>query len=252
MSLSVVIISKNEEKNILRCLKAVSFADERIVYDTGSSDRTCEIAEENGCRVVHGHFDGFGTTKQRALELATMTWVLSLDADEVVTDELAAELKKLKDSSDVSGFEINRRTEFLGRWMSHGGWFPDWIVRVAKRTEASFSDRLVHEGMLVRGKVGRLGGELLHYSYPSLECYLEKGNQYTSLGAVQIAKSRHVGSVHLVIHPGWQFVKQYVFKRGFLDGWQGFVLASLSAMQVMTKYSKARILQAAAKRMTHD
>lgn len=252
MSLSVVIITKNEESNILRCLKAVSFADERIVYDTGSTDRTCEIAEQTGCRVCHGHFDGFGTTKQRALALATMTWVLSLDADEVVTEELAGELKQLKDNGDANGFEINRRTEFLGRWMRHGGWYPDWILRVAKRTEASFSDRLVHEGMNVRGKVGQLKGELLHFSYPSLESYIEKGNQYTSLGAAQIAKSRSVGILHLVIHPWWQFVKQYILKRGFLDGWQGFVLASLSTMQVLTKYSKARVLQSEAKRMTHD
>lgn len=252
MSLSVVIITKNEESNILRCLNAVSFADERIVYDTGSTDRTCEIAKQCGCCVIQGHFDGFGTTKQRALECATMTWVLSLDADEVITEELAAELKQLKDNVEVHGFEINRRTEFLGRWMRHGGWYPDWILRVAKRTEASFSDRLVHEGMMVQGKVGRLCGELLHYSYPSLENYIEKGNQYTSLGAVQIAKTRSVGILHLVIHPLWQFLKQYIFMRGFLDGWQGFVLASLSAMQVMTKYSKARVLQSEAKRSKND
>ncbi len=247
-----MIITKNEEKNILRCLNAVAFADERIVYDTGSTDRTCEIAEQNGCRVYHGHFDGFGTTKQRVLNLATMTWVISLDADEVVTEELAAELMQLKDNTEENGFEINRRTEFLGRWMCHGGWYPDWILRVAKRTEASFSDRLVHEGIIVNGKVGRLNGELLHYSYPSLESYIEKGNQYTTLGAAQTAKSRTVCILHLVIHPWWQFVKQYILKRGFLDGWQGFVLASLSAMQVLTKYSKARVLQSESKRTTHD
>lgn len=251
MSLSVVIITKNEEANILRCLHSVSFADERIVYDTGSTDRTCEIAAGTGARVIHGTFDGFGTTKQRALEAACMTWVLSLDADEEVTRELAEELKRLKSESELSGFAINRRTQFLGRWIMHSGWYPDWVVRLARRDAVSFSDRLVHEGMVVKGRVGRLNGELCHYSYPSLESYLDKGNQYTSLGAAQIGQSRRIGAMHLVFRPWWQFVKMYFIKRGFLDGWQGFVLASLSSMQVLTKYAKARMLQSQMNRNAH-
>lgn len=243
MTLSVVIITKNEAANIGRCLRAVSFADERIVYDTGSTDETREIAAAAGARVIVGRFDGFGPTKRQALELAGCEWVLSLDADEEVTAPLAASIQSAIRLQEIDGYSLCRRTLFLGRWLSHGGWYPDRVLRLARRTAFRMSDAVVHEGMTVAGRTAALSGDLLHYSYPDLESYFRKGDFYTSLAAGQADNSRPVGAYGLMVRPCWKIFLQYVLRGGFLDGWQGYVLAILSGMQVMTKYAKIRIRQ---------
>ena len=242
MKLSVVVITKDEESAIGRCLDSVRWADEIVVLDSGSTDRTVEIAREHGARVeVSADWPGFGPQKNRALALAGGEWVLSLDADEWVPEDLAAEIRGAIAAPDGhAGFELPRSSSFCGREMRHSGWWPDHILRLFRRDAARFSEDIVHERVLLDGRVGRLTRPLRHESFVSLHEVVDKMNRYSTAGAQMRVMRGKGGSVGAAVARGlWAFVRTYVLRAGFLDGREGFVLAVANAEGTYYRYLKA-------------
>lgn len=242
--LSVAIITKNEEKHLARALESVRFADEIVVVDSGSTDATLAIARDNGCRIFERDWPGYGAQKNFALEQASHDWVLSLDADEALSRELSGEVHEVV-SGEKSGYQIYsfpRLTHFVDRWMRHGGWYPDWQIRLLRRGAGRYNDRPVHEAIVPQGPVGRLSGDLLHYSYESVEDYVGRMNTYSRLAAeIQIKHGRRrVGASSLAGAVARKFLEVYVYKRGFLDGRHGFVAAGLAACGVFLRQAKIR------------
>jgi hypothetical protein len=189
-------------------------------------------------------WQGFGTAKRLAVATARGPWILSVDADEVVTEELAEEIRGVTDKAlDCVGFEFPRRTNFLGRWIRHCGWYPDYQLRLFKKEAGNFTDAVVHERVVLEGRVGRLRGDLLHYSDPNLEHYLEKFNRYTTLGAqTAYRQGKRARLSDLVLRPPVSLFAHYVSRQGFRDGLEGFILSVLSALAVFVKYAKLRHL----------
>jgi glycosyltransferase involved in cell wall biosynthesis len=243
LSLSVVIITLNEEANLLRTLASVSWADEIVVLDSGSTDRTREIAESRQAKVFVEPWKGFAAQKNSALEKATGDWILSLDADEEVEPELANEMQQaLAGNPFVAGFWIPRKNFFLKRWIRHGGFYPDPKLRLFRRGTGHFEDRLVHEDLHVQGPTATLTNHLLHHAYPTLDSYLEHMNRYSSLGA-QMAAGNHnrprFSFIDIVIRPRLTFFYNYFVRGGFLDGREGLLLHLYHADYVSWKYAKA-------------
>lgn len=238
-TLSVIIITRNEEKNLVRALESVKFADQIVICDSHSTDRTIEIAESFNCEIITRDFTGYGAAKQAALEQASGDWVLSIDADEEVDDKLRAEIKRIVTEGTLSGYFVNRKSRFLGRWMNHSGWYPDWILRLFRRGQGSFSEDRVHESIRVDGSTGQINGHLLHYTDPDISHYLSKLDRYTTLSAESLAGAeRRFKKSDLLLKPFAVFVKIYIMKRGFRDGIQGLLLASFSSFHVLCKYAK--------------
>jgi glycosyltransferase involved in cell wall biosynthesis len=245
VSISVTIITKNEEASIGRCLQSVSWADELIVLDSGSTDRTVEIARGLGAKVVvRQDWPGFGSQKNRALDLATGDWVFSLDADEWVTPELGEEIgATITGKPEFDAYRLPRSSSFCGRFMRHSGWWPDYVVRLFRRGTARFSDDIVHERTLVDGGVGTLRNPLMHETYVDLEDMQEKFNRYSTLGAEALhARGARGGIVKAVLHGLGAFVRTYLLRRGFLDGREGFMLAVANAEVAYYKYVKLLLL----------
>jgi len=242
--LSVVVITKNEEKNIRRCLEAVLWADEIVLIDNESSDRTREIAGEFGARIFTVGWNGYGNAKRTGVGHAEGEWILSIDADEVVTDELAFEIKNvIQHESEYSGYLMPRRVNFLGRWINHCGWYPDLLLRLFLKSRGNINTAMIHERVEIDGPVGRLKGDLLHYSYPDMESYFVKFNRYTTLGAeTAFENGRRAGWFDILVKPPVSFFKHYIAKQGFRDGWEGFLISFLSSTAVLVKYAKLRAL----------
>ncbi|MDE2259586.1 MAG: glycosyltransferase family 2 protein [Betaproteobacteria bacterium] len=241
MTLSVIVIAKNEESSIGDCLRSVAWADERIVLDGGSTDATVGIARALGARVeVATDWPGFGPQKNRALALASCDWVLSLDADEQVTSALRAEIEVAMKAPDaVAVYRIPRASRYCGRTLRHGGWWPDHVIRLFRRGQARFSDDLVHERLVSTGQVGTLTQPLLHDTYASLEEALDKANRYSTLGALQaFERGERSGLLKALGHGLWAFFRTYVLRRGFLDGGQGLLLAVSNAHTTFYRYAK--------------
>ena len=242
MSLSVVIITLNEEANLRRTLAGVTWADEIVIVDSGSTDRTGEVAES-----FHGKFyvepwKGFAAQKNSALAKATGDWILSLDADEEVEPALADEIRSvLSANPTVAGFWIPRKNFFLGRWIKHGGFYPDPKLRLVRRSAGQFEERLVHEDLRVDGTTASLRHHLLHHAYPTIEDYLEHMNRYSSLGAeMAVAKgARGFSFLDIVVRPRLTFLYNYLLRLGFLDGREGLLLHMYHAQYVSWKYAKA-------------
>lgn len=252
--LSVILITKNEARNIKACLSSVAFADEWIVVDSGSTDATCDIAASMGARVVvTPDWPGFGVQKNRALAHARGDWVLSIDADERVSDELASSIRgairgamatpvpssgKAQDDGPA-GYELARISSFCGQWIRHGDWYPDHVLRLFRRRLARFSDDLVHERVIVDGAVSQLRGDLMHDTMPTLEDALDKMNRYTSGRALDLVRrGRRGGLGKALVHACWAFVRCYGLKRGFLDGRMGLVVALYVAQGTYYRYLK--------------
>jgi glycosyltransferase involved in cell wall biosynthesis len=243
--LSVILITRDEEKSIAAALDSVSWADELIVVDSGSTDRTVEIARAHGAKVtVTPDWPGFGAQKNRALDLATREWVLSLDADERVTDELRAEIRAMMSGrATLDAYEMPRLSRYCGHLMRHGGWWPDRVTRLFKRGTARFSDDLVHERLVVQGALGRLQSHLLHEAFDDLEEVLDKVNRYSSAGArMAHAKGRSGSVTSAVLHGAWTFIRTYFLQAGFLDGRRGFMLAVSNAEGTYYRYLKLMLL----------
>jgi glycosyltransferase involved in cell wall biosynthesis len=243
MKLSVIIITKNEAHNIAACLSSVSFANEWIVLDSGSTDATADIARQHGAQVmVTTDWPGFGKQKNRALDLATGKWVLSIDADERVTPELAAEISQLMEAAPVSGtrFDMPRRTSFCGQWIDHCGWSPDRVVRLFRRGFARFDENLVHESLHSVGEetpVLSLNSPLLHDSYPTPNHYWDKLKIYSEAWALQKQLEGKTASIGRAMAAACvAFIRSYIIRLGFLDGALGFVVCQMQAQATFYKY----------------
>ena len=258
-TLSVIVITRNEAANVAGCLGSAAFADEWIVVDANSSDATCEIARGLGATVISTpDWPGFGVQKNRALAQARGRWVLSLDADERVTPELAAQIRRLCgldasapestpaasiDDGQFAGYEFSRMSNFCGQWMRHGDWFPDRVLRLFRRGCGRFSDDLVHERLTVDGAVGRLDGRLLHDSMPTLDDALDKLNRYSTGRALDKVRAGQRGGLGAALaHGVWAFLRCYILRRGVLDGRLGLVLALYVAHATYYRYLKMGLL----------
>ncbi|NQW30615.1 MAG: glycosyltransferase family 2 protein [Ignavibacteria bacterium] len=242
MKISCVIITRNEEYNIEKCLKGASWCDEVIVVDSGSTDKTLQLAAEYGARVVSNEFEGFGKQKQFACSLATHEWILSIDADEVVTKELRAEIQKIIRHVDVpfSAYRIPRRFFFLGRKFTYGTNSVDYPVRLFLHERGAFSTHVVHERVVVDGTIGTLKNELLHFSYVSIEQYLNKFNNYTTLAAEQqTARGKNRSVVIGALRIPFEFFRHYIFKLHVLNGVEGLIWSVLSSFYPFVKIAKA-------------
>lgn len=238
--ISVIVITRNEEANLPECLTSVTWADEVIVVDSGSTDRTREIAGAHGAKVVPHEFQGFGPQKEYALSLASTPWVLSLDADERVPGELREEIRTVVGGDPrEAGFSLRRQNYFLGHLIRHGGWQRDWVVRLFRRERARFTPVPVHEKVVLEGDVGRLAHPLIHYPYRSLDEYFHTCDLYTSLAAGWLAEQGKVARWHhLLFRPLGKFIRMYLLERGFLDGYPGLVLSVLSTFYVFSRYAR--------------
>lgn len=251
-TLSVAIITQNEELNLARTLASVRFADEVVVVDSGSTDRTVLIAQEAGAKVFSESWQGFARQKNLAIEKCSSDWVLSLDADEELSPELQQEiLSVLKNSPQNMAFRLRRRNLFLGRWMRHGGYYPDAKLRLFRRAGTQgaaglrFAERAVHETIAYEGPSETLRHDLIHHAYPTLHGYLEHMNRYSTLGAqVAVKKGKSTQSwwaflSNVVLVPVFTFLWNYIFRGGFLDGREGFLLHTYHSLYTSWKYAKA-------------
>jgi glycosyltransferase involved in cell wall biosynthesis len=240
--LSVAVVTLNEEERLRACLESVVWADELVVVDAGSSDKTVAIAREFTDRVLFRAWDGYGAQKNFALGQCQGDWVLSLDADERVSDALREEIRStLQGGRPEVGFYVPRRNILQGRWVRHGGFYPDWQLRLFRRGRGAFVERAVHESVRVDGPTGRIGAPLVHESYRSIGDAVARLNRYSDLAAEELALAGRGGSlVDLLIRPTWRFVSMYVLRAGFLDGWRGLVLAGLHAHYVFLRAAKVR------------
>jgi glycosyltransferase involved in cell wall biosynthesis len=238
-SISAVIITKNEAVNIRACLESIRWVDEIIVVDSGSTDETVAI-----CRGFTDHVHlypwlGFGPQKNLALSHAGMDWILSLDADERVSDQLRDEILASVADLKNDGFAIPRLSSYCGRFIRHSGWRPDYVIRLFRRGRGRFSDDIVHEKVLVDGPVGKLSADLIHYSFRSVEQVLDVVNRYSTLGAEQMYRQgRRSGLSTAILHGLAAFCTTYFLKAGFLDGREGLMLAISNAEGTYYKYLK--------------
>jgi glycosyltransferase involved in cell wall biosynthesis len=240
--ISVVIITFNEELNLPRTLESVKWADEVVVVDSGSTDKTVEIARLFGAKVWVEPWKGFAAQKNSAIEKASCDWVLSLDADEVVTNDLRQAIQHAVAIPDnkLSGYWMPRMNYIFGRWMRHGGFWPDRKLRLFRRGKGQLELRPVHETIQVEGPVGYLSEPLFHEAYPSITGYIEHMNRYSTLGAEVVAEKHAAFSfVNIVVRPFFTFIYNYFFRLGLLDGRQGLLLHLYHAGYVSWKYAKA-------------
>lgn len=243
--LSVTVITRDAAATLARCLESVAWADEILVVDSGSQDATLAIAGRLASRVEHRDWLGYGAQKRHAAERVRHDWVLSLDADEWVSPELAAAIQDLlRQGPAAAGYLINCRNRFLGRWLGHGEGYPDPHLRLFDRRRGNWRPQPIHEQVEVQGPVGRLSGDLLHESAQSLSDYLAKQNRYTQLQAELLwQQGRRAGPAHLVLRPLWRFLRLYLLKGGCLDGVPGLVHIGIGCFNTFSKYAKLRELQ---------
>jgi len=244
VKLSVIIITKNEAENIRPCLESVKWANEIIVVDSGSSDDTVKICKEMGAQVhTTNDWPGFGMQKNRALSYATHEWVFSIDADERVTPELQSQLINAMQEGNRDGYYVPRLSQFCGHFIRHCGWYPDYVLRLFKRTKGRFSDDMVHERVVLKGVAGRLTSPLLHYSYLNEADVQRKTEQYAKAGALQMMKKDKTATfADAPLRAGWAFIRTYFLRLGFLDGIAGFYVARMNFRTTYLKYRQLRTL----------
>lgn len=242
MKISATIITFNEERNVSRVIESLRCCDEILVLDSGSNDRTVEIATKLGARVEEAGWHGYAAQKNIAAELAAHDWILSIDADESVSEALEAEIWHIKKTGPrFDGYTMPRLAQYLGRWILHSGWYPDRKVRLFNRKKARWVGDFVHESVEVVGSVGHLKSNLLHFTCNSLSEHLRSMDGYTTLAAQEIAaREQRIALPRLLLDPPWTFFRTYVFKLGFLDGMEGLSIAYMAALYNFVKYAKAR------------
>jgi len=236
---SVVIVTKDEEKNIEDALRSAADAQEIVIVDSFSTDRTVEICRRYTDRVFQHAWSGYARQKQLAVDHAQGPWVLILDADERITPELREEITRAIQDTGYDGFSMPRRNYFLGKWIKHSGWWPDSTLRLFRKERGGLEDREVHEKVVVNGRVGQLNAPLEHYTYRTISEYVRKMEVYSSLAAKEIRKRGQPGIFSLVAKPFFTFFKMYVLRLGFLDGVHGLVLAVLYGYYTFLKYARA-------------
>ncbi len=244
--LSAIVITKDNERTIARCVGSLSFADEIVVLDSGSTDGTVTICRDLGA-IVHASDDwpGYGPQKNRALGRANGQWVLSIDSDEWVPEGLRAEIVRTLDAADAAaGYAIPRRSSFCGRFLKHSGWWPDYVVRLFRRDAGRFSDDRTHERVLLEGATRKLREPIMHEAIDDLDQMLLKMNAYSSASAEsRFAAGRRAGLATAIGHGAWTFFRTYVLRLGFLDGREGFMLAVANAEGSYYRYVKLMLLE---------
>ncbi len=239
MSLGCAIIACNEEHSIERTLKSVAFCDEIVVVDSGSKDKTVEIAKKYTDKVFFQEWLGYGRQKNFAISKLNTDWILSLDADEVVTNKLASEMMQTLNNTSNKAFSINIQLVFMGKKLRFGGTYPDYHLRLFKKGSAQFEETEIHEGIKTENKPAKLKNSILHYSYENLEDYLNKFNLYTSLAAKKYKeKNLKISKMFPFARMTFELFKRFVLQGAFLDGYEGSVYAVLSSFYVFVKYSK--------------
>jgi glycosyltransferase involved in cell wall biosynthesis len=244
--ISAIIIVRDNERMIARCIESVRWADEIIVVDSGSSDRTSEICRSLGVQFhVTADWPGHGPQKNRALDRATCDWVLSLDSDEWITPALRAEIvRAVAEPHARNGYEMPRRSSFCGRAMHHSGWWPDYVLRLFRRAHGRFTDDVIHERLVVAGTVGRLREPIMHEAIIDLDQMVAKMNAYsTSSAQMRLSRGGRAGLATAVLHGAWTFFRTYVLRAGFLDGREGFMLAVANAEGSYYRYLKLMLLR---------
>ena len=245
--LSVTIITLNEEKNVRTCIESVkSIADEVIVVDSGSKDKTQQIAEELGAKFIHNDWPGHQEQKNYAIDQTSNEWILSLDADEWIDERLAKEIKAVleADGDGADGYQIDRETMFLGEFVKV--WSPDWIFRLFKKSKGRFGGVNPHDVVIMKADsvCKKLKNPFFHNSYQTLEQYFSRMNAYTTIGSRALFKKGKRFSLHkLLLSPGWMFVRKFLFKQGFRDGYRGLLISISSAFYVFMKYAKLWSIQ---------
>lgn len=239
-AISATIIAHNEANNIARSIRSLSCADEVVVVDSGSSDRTVEIARSCGARVVNNIWTGFAAQKNFATGQAQHDWILSLDADEELDETAQESVRRWKSTQPAAaGFQLARRTQYLGRWILHSGWYPDYKLRLFDRSRGEWKGKYVHESIALEGPVQTLPGEILHYTCDSLDEHAQRIEFYTDLAAREmIERGQRLSPVSRLLAPPWVFINTYFFRLGILDGPQGFSIARMAARYVRRKYAK--------------
>ena len=237
--LSVTIITLNEERRIGKCIKSASFADEIVVVDSGSRDRTVEIAEQAGARVIQQEWLGYGRQKQFAVEQATNEWVLCLDADEWLSPELSQSIQSVLEHPEFSAYQFPRRNRFMGRWLRHGEGYPDWSLRLFDRNHAHWSEDEVHEKVVPDGEIGKVSGDLMHESEETIQQYLAKQDRYTTLQTQRLkADGKRGSAIKMVLSPMFRFIKFYFIRLGVLDGFPGLIHILIGCRNSFTKQIK--------------
>ncbi len=229
--LSVVILTFNSEKHLEEVLASAAFADEVLILDSGSTDRTLQIARKAKCRIERQEWLGFGRQKQRAVDLARNDWVYVLDSDEVITPELRKEILNTLEKPIHFAYTVPRLNHFFGKAIRHGGLYPDATVRLFDRRKARFTDDAVHEKVVTDQSIGTLHHPMIHYAYDTVEEFIAKQNRYSTLGA-------RPDRFKSIVNPWWTFWRMYVIKQGFRDGWHGYLIARLYAQYTFWKYVK--------------
>lgn len=250
MELSVIIITRNEERNIGRCLASVKdIAQDIVVLDSFSTDRTEAIVKEHGARFLQHAFDGHIEQKNRAITHAKHHWVLSLDADEALDERLASSIKEAMAAPTVDGYTMNRLTNYCGGWIRHGGWYPDTKLRLWDSRKGRWTGINPHDRYELDpgARVAHLSGDLLHYSYNSIDDHYRQVGYFTTIAAkAYFDRGRRSPWMKRVLSPAVKFIGDYVFRLGFLDGSRGFTIARISAYATWLKYDKLRKLRASA------
>ena len=243
--LSAVIITKNEERNIGRCIQSLKdVADDILVVDSGSIDRTEEICKEKNVRFHFHEWEGYKEQKNFANSLAKYPFILSIDADEALSDDLRASILGLKENSQADGYEVNRLTNYCGKWIHYSGWYPDRKLRLFNRDKFEWGGEKIHEVVIPiqeDNKISRLQGDLLHYSYYSISEHISQANHFTDLTAeLAVEKGKRSGLIKILFSPVFKFIRDYIFKLGFLDGYYGYIICRISAQATFLKYSKIK------------
>lgn len=244
--ISATIITRNEAANISRAIRSLDCADEILVVDSGSTDDTVKIAAGLGARTITHAWEGFAAQKRFAVREARHDWVLSLDADEELNEEARAAIREWKHSAPAAGaYRFARRAQYLGRWILHSGWYPDWKIRLFHRDKARWEGDYVHESVVADGPVGTMDGEILHYTCDSLADHRRRIEFYTDLAAREMfERGGYAGFVRRLLAPPWVFIHTYFFRLGVLDGVAGFLIAWMAARYVRRKFVKLAQLQA--------
>ncbi len=236
--ISGVVITFNEEQSIRDCLESLSFVDEIIVVDSNSSDRTVEIARGYTDKIFVVEWKGYAIAKSYGTELATNDWILSLDADERISDTLRDSLINA-DANEFAAYQISRRTWYLGRWVRGGGWYPDRNIRLFNRKHGRFRMVSVHESVDTNGPIGNLNGDILHYSYKDISDHVHRIDKYSGLVSENwLNENRCVNSWLMVIRPVWEFIRKWLLRGGFRDGRAGVILAMMHAFYTFLKFAK--------------
>ena len=238
--ISVTIITHNEEENIENCLKSIKWADEIVVVDSFSADKTLAICKKHKAKIIKHKWLGYSKQKNLAIDNARNEWVLSLDADERITKELLDEIKKEFERGDTAdGYYIARKNFFLGKWIKHCGWYPDYNLRLFKKSRGRFIEREVHERAEVNGAAKYLKHPMEHYTYKTLSDFISRLDRYSMLSAIELhKKGKRAGWNHLTIRPITTFLKMFFLKLGFLEGFYGILLSGLYSFYTFSKYAK--------------